>query len=660
MKNYSLVIKTALSVILLVELGNTQMIMYIDPPRIPPKVVGQQCTITVRMRNAYGIYTWQAGLLFNKDVLNGASIIFSNADSLIRYAYGVSHSVFNVSGSWNNTNGILTYCGGTQMGIDSGGIGDGPLMKLVFNVVGTGSSILDLTQASGNARAYICDTMIRCLPFICQDGFYGDEAVTPTTSKGISLVTGHQTRPSVAYNSTNSEFLTVWEDGQSGPASYYIRGRRISAGGDTLGSVINIQTADSAHALSPNVSWNGTRYMVVWTNKAKRSYDYNINGKTMSADGITIGSLVNICSAVRYQGNPAIAWNGTYHLVVWNDAQNSYQLPRIYGQRLDASGSPQGSNFSISANDGYYHLFPRVATNNNEFLVVWVDNCGGGDSQGRIRAQRVSSAGSLLGSVIAVTSGSGSYLDVAWDTTNYLVVYQRATSSIVWDIYGRRVSSTGSLLGSEFAINTAANDQTMARVIYEKGSGRYLVVWETDQNLPAIYSQRVNPEGTLFGTAVLQADASYHQVYPAIASGSYYSLLGWADLRGGANFDVYGNIIYEPIPPKSPYITKGEKNSSNLKLYWNRVTQDTLGNMENLKYYVVYRDTSPSFIPDPTDSIGAINSPDTSFTNIGVLNDTKSYYYLVVAADSAKNKSKPSNTAFKFNKFLNENPDRTD
>ena len=115
----------------------------------------------------------------------------------------------------------------------------------------------------------------------------------------------------------------------------------------------------------------------------------------------------------------------------------------------------------------------------------------------------------------------------------------------------------------------------------------------------------------------------------------------------------------EAIPPSSPYIYV-TKSDSNATLTWNKVTTDTMGNSEIIRHYVVYRNTSPSFIPGPSDSIGATVQSETTYTDVGTLNVGQSYYYLVKAVDIALNRSKKSNMGYKFNKVFVENPSATD
>ncbi len=114
----------------------------------------------------------------------------------------------------------------------------------------------------------------------------------------------------------------------------------------------------------------------------------------------------------------------------------------------------------------------------------------------------------------------------------------------------------------------------------------------------------------------------------------------------------------EPFPPEAPYVY-ATKSGNNVILTWNKITTDTLGNPETVHYYVVYRNTSPSFIPGSADSIGGVIQPDTTYTDAGVLGSSNSYYYLVKAVDVATNRSAKSNMGYKLYKFYNENTGAT-
>ncbi len=151
------------------------------------------------------------------------------------------------------------------------------------------------------------------------------------------------------------------------------------------------------------------------------------------------------------------------------------------------------------------------------------------------------------------------------------------------------------------------------------------------------------------GTAVLSVSPSTTDdtMYVTVTKQNYIPYEGHA-------------IVISSAPPTKPHITQVLKLVDDIELIWNRVTTDTLGNSEIVDYYVVYRNTSPSFVPDALDSIGTAAHPDTTYQDVGALATTENYYYLVQAVDGIGSESKKSNMAYVFNKIANKNEDATD
>ena len=127
------------------------------------------------------------------------------------------------------------------------------------------------------------------------------------------------------------------------------------------------------------------------------------------------------------------------------------------------------------------------------------------------------------------------------------------------------------------------------------------------------------------------------------------------EVRQGGILKVTDLTFIDVTPPASPWVTKVEKSGNDVDLYWNMVTTDTSGSIETMSRYVIYRSTSPDFIPAPHDSIGGIVHPDTEYTDTGALLGTESDYYLIMAVDAAGNKSTKSNMAHALRKTVNEN-----
>jgi hypothetical protein len=567
MKIFGAVVKTGFLILVLLSLGYSQVVMYIDPPRLPSKAVGKQCTLKVRIRNAAGIYGWAAGFYFNPDVLEGVSVA---EDSFLKYAHGVPHSTFFISGAFDNTNGVLNSCACTQMGDDSGGVGDGPLMQVIMEVKGTGSSIIDLANEDRNTL--LSDYDADGFTFFCHNGFYGDEGVLPTPSFQISSGAQYQTRPAVVWNNLDDEFLVTWEEYPKPTRESKIMGRRSSPAGSLLGTIIDFGGGGLFYQFSPCVSWNGTNYLAVYSMHyiGSPQGDFDIKGATVSSTGF-VGPEITICNEGRFQSFPTITWNGSNHLVVWEARRLQWENPSIYGQLIDASGNLVSGNFAIATSSK--PVTPSTASDGTYYLVIWIEGVHK-NPYGDIYGQLVDASGTLIGSSFQIAIDRAMPA-LSFDGTNYLVVYQKPTTSINWDIYGQRVSSTGAIVGSEFTINAEAGDQTMPQVIYEPSSGKYLVIWVSEQSMPAIYAQRVNKDGTLSGAPFLFADASYHQLYPSIAYGSTNEMCVWGDLRNGTDFDIFG---YNPTPPTGIEMSSfsAEALNSGIILTWRTESESSI------------------------------------------------------------------------------------
>lgn len=186
------------------------------------------------------------------------------------------------------------------------------------------------------------------------------------------------------------------------------------------------------------------------------------------------------------------------------------------------------------------------------------------------------------------------------------------------------------------------------------------------------YIDHIDPTGT--GFLIFHDDNNLYNCGVANDAGTYRTV--------GTSFEL--GLLVDDTPPSTrselmdrviqwlgvgsepdvtpPIINNVEatKNGNNVILTWNTSDKDTLGWPETMSHYGVYRNTSPDFVPDPSDSIGMTAHPDTEYVDSGALLGVQNCYYLVMAVDTAGNKSKKSNMAYAFRKNLNENTTATD
>ena len=121
---------------------------------------------------------------------------------------------------------------------------------------------------------------------------------------------------------------------------------------------------------------------------------------------------------------PAVAYGQNY-LVVW--AHPGDTTTSIRGTRVDSAGTVIDPAGIPIAEDPLWHWDPAVASNGSDFLVAWKDD---DLSTGQIDAARVTADGTVLdpNGIHISAAGSVNYPAVAWDGTNYFVVWQDSST----------------------------------------------------------------------------------------------------------------------------------------------------------------------------------------------------------------------------------------
>ncbi len=188
-------------------------------------------------------------------------------------------------------------------------------------------------------------------------------------SGGIPVSTGGCCRHSPAVASGSGTSLVAWV----GPGSTYtdIRGARLSPEGVVL-DPISIQISDgSSWEWNPAVAFDGTNFFVVW--RDERSSPGDIYGTRVTPDGVALdpeGIRITTGAAAWF---PTIAFDGTNYLVVWSNNQ----LGDIYATRVTPAGAvldPAGIPISTATGP---QTHPSVAFDGANYMVAWEDNRSG-------------------------------------------------------------------------------------------------------------------------------------------------------------------------------------------------------------------------------------------------------------------------------------------
>ncbi|MCX6841759.1 MAG: T9SS type A sorting domain-containing protein [candidate division WOR-3 bacterium] len=360
-------------------------------------------------------------------------------------------------------------------------------------------------------------------------------AITPNTP------TSGQQYASVAFDGNN--YLVVWQDYRNG--SYTdIYGARVSQSGSVLdaGGILVSTNTPTSYEDIPSVAFDGSNYLVIWTEY--RNANRDIYGARVSPTGTILDPYgIIVTGSVNTQTGPAVAFDGTNYLVVWQDNRNgNYD---ICGARVAADGALLDlAGFAISTNTPTSdQRGPSVAFDGTRYLVVWLDSRS--DIDGDIYGARVSQSGSVLdptGIAISTATGGQIGLSVAFDGTNFLVVWQDSRDNVDWDIYGARVSQSGSVLDpAGIAISAATNNEAHPSVAFD--GTNYLVVWhDLRRNVDwDIYGARVSQLGSVLDpNGIAISTATGWQYHPSVAFDGANYLAVWGDNRSNASMDIYG------------------------------------------------------------------------------------------------------------------------
>jgi len=354
-----------------------------------------------------------------------------------------------------------------------------------------------------------------------------------------SLGAHGQSVPAAGFDGTN--FLVVWEDYRDDAAGDVYGARVTSQGGvlDPAGFVISQTTRGQ---LSPAVGFDGANFLTVWQD-ARSGSGYDIYGARVTPQGTVLDlSGFAIAQAPDEQSAPVVEFDGTNFLVVWQDYRDSVRF-HIYGARVTPQGTVLDPSGIAITNVPGFHYAPAVAFDTTSFLVTWQDTRNG--SNWDIYGARVTPQGTVLdpgGIVISNAENHQRFPAVSFNGANFLVGWQDSRYGYDHDVFGARVTPQGSLLDpTGRPISTSPGEQSAPSIAFD-GSD-FLVVWQDYRNFGdfEIYGARVSPGGAVFqgGPVVRQIG---DQMYPRLRGGGGGRTLlvyqGWAGTVDGKNYNT--------------------------------------------------------------------------------------------------------------------------
>jgi len=366
--------------------------------------------------------------------------------------------------------------------------------------------------------------------------------------------TSGQRYPAAASDADGS-FVVVWDSyGQDG-YSYGVFGRRFNAAGFPQGSEFQVNSYTLGWQRHPKVASDANGNFVVvwqtcgpWGGSCQDGNAYGVFGQRFNAGGLAQGSEFQVNSYTT--GNqiwPAVASDASgSFVVVWVSVGQDGSGGGIFGRRFNAAGLPQGSEFRVSSYTTGNQDFPAVASDaNGSFAVVW-------ENYWDVFGQRFNPSGLPEGGEFQVnsyTTGFQGRPAVATDSSGTFVV---VWVSVGQDgsgggIFGQRFSAGGLPQGPEFQVNSYTTSHQSVPSVASAANGNFVVVWESygdqDGNSGGVFGQRFNASGvTQSSEFQVNSYSTGPQIWPAAASDATGNfVVAWHSIgQDGSSYGIFG------------------------------------------------------------------------------------------------------------------------
>ena len=380
-------------------------------------------------------------------------------------------------------------------------------------------------------------------------GTVGGEFRANTTTSGTQAA-------GVAAMDANGNFVVVWTSDQGGTVDIYAQ--RYDASGAAQGSEFRVNTTTTDSQDSPAVAMDADGdFVVVWSDSVKDGSGYGIYAQRYNAAGAAQGAEFRINTVTTSaQDSPAVAMDASGNFVVtWRSLLQDLSGYGVYAQRYAADGSAQGAEFRVTTTTTGDQGNPAIACSSaGAFVIVW-EGWGSDDDYG-IFGQRYNAAGAAQGSEFRI-NGTIDELQtdprVAMDPSGNFVVTWTGGADDDHDIYMRRYNAAGVAQEGETRVHSGtSNDQYYSDVINSAGG---MAVAFTSWGQPSdgdhgIFARTFSPAGVPDGAEFnVNTTRSGDQEYPSIATnGSTHAVIVWTNRSGGGSDanGVFGQLYGPP------------------------------------------------------------------------------------------------------------------
>jgi hypothetical protein len=379
-------------------------------------------------------------------------------------------------------------------------------------------------------------------------GVGGSAPFDPTRIRAVRSQEG------VAAAANATVTLFAWTDFRSGNADVYAARVRNSDGAvlDPNGIPVAVTGAGER---APAVSWNGSEWLVVWEREATSILATRVapDGEVLDPSGIPIasGQLTDI--------QPAAAGLGAGHAVVWSAGGPAF---RIFGAIVDSDGSFDVAPTALAGSVNHERR-PALAVRGTTALVAFTSDRNGNNDIFAFRFQRSTVGPPALvrldASDLAVAIGAPRVDSPAAgaSATAWLVAWTDSRNAGTGnDIYASRVNSGGTVqdpAGIQVS-SDAGNENDPA--VHHDGS-RWLVAWS--QHDAGQFLRVVANNGNPAAARIDVSTASGTLGEAAFGGDADEPIVAWSDPEVGTTApnppqDLLGRLVAANLSLGTPFV----------------------------------------------------------------------------------------------------------
>jgi hypothetical protein len=321
-----------------------------------------------------------------------------------------------------------------------------------------------------------------------------------------------QSQQSPAIATSAQEALIAWSETRADDGNDSVFIRPMTIDGVPSGNPVQVSLA-TTDALTPAVTFAGSGYLVAWQEKRENSPEEyrTLLLRRVSRAGVPDNEEILVTRQASQFAAPKLASDGTNALLVWSNGY--FGNPLAYAALVTPTGVRQavpvggtrtvtvasnGANYlaaaggsgsivatvvsqsgavlsvnSVTSPGPYTDSNPAVASNGNDYLLVWTRN---GDVLARLFDRNGNPAGPELGLtfeplVDPPPQNNAHNPAVAWDGSAWLVSWTRTsdpTDTSNGNVISRRISSSGERLGDIFLSTTDADERGVALTLLSR------------------------------------------------------------------------------------------------------------------------------------------------------------------------------------------------